>query len=699
MSLYQRVIDAVTGGRRKNVVQQEASNYITVNALCSAYENLFAQVRPLIDEMKMVRPYGVGRNGAKLPDTRTPELVVLQDPNEEMGWYEFADAMFATWLTESELNIHVHKDGRGRIHGYTILPPNCRMRRAGGEVIFQTQSAEGEIQTLTTNEVATLRFSRSPRNLDKGVSPASSVFTWSQIDDLMAQYQKAYLENGAIPASITIIRASTREKFDKAREELERQYSGAGNRNKTLYLWRQFNNDDGTERDQVEVKTIQGNNSTLAIKEIIDVINDRLNKAVGVSNFILGDDSSAKYDNAELSDLQFTKRRVAPALRSFWGQFQHEMDRIMGGLGYSISFDLDIPELTDRLKTKAETAEKNATTLLTLIQAGATPKAAVEAMGLGEAWLGTARGIYHQVLAADTSSIDKTNTRDKQVPYVEELNLVCKDKHSEKYSQLVAAKTQDAANGATGYPIFSEAEVREKQIYDQLMRIAEAMAEEYDTPIDEVVAAISDVLTGEAGDGANAGAEAVAELSGIGGEVSEEIREELNKNGFKVDEAFQRDLDERVDALVKKYEQFGGEKVREILSAASEEALSAKEIQKRLKQVLPQEMSRRAEMIARNETVHAFRAGRLANDRYLSERFGLKLGKEWKIVDGTACPLCQALDGEIVELSEPFPEHTHYTSEDGEEIEVHFEHSRWNDNGETPDAHVNCRCYFNEVVL
>ena len=37
----------------------------------------------------------------------------------------------------------------------------------------------------------------------------------------------------------------------------------------TTPMWGQVNNnDDGTERDQVEVKTIQGNNNTLAIKEL-----------------------------------------------------------------------------------------------------------------------------------------------------------------------------------------------------------------------------------------------------------------------------------------------------------------------------------------------------------------------------------------------------------------------------------------------
>ena len=77
-------------------IKQEIANHLSVNPLCSDYENVFAQVQPLINDMKVVRPYGVGKNGGRLPLQRTPELALLNNPNEQMGWSEFAGAMFAT---------------------------------------------------------------------------------------------------------------------------------------------------------------------------------------------------------------------------------------------------------------------------------------------------------------------------------------------------------------------------------------------------------------------------------------------------------------------------------------------------------------------------------------------------------------------------------------------------------------------------
>lgn len=200
-----------TSVSRTKVARQELSNNIHLSPLCSSYENVFAQVRPLIDELKTVRPYGVGRNGAKLPITRTPELQALDYPNEEMGWAEFADLMFATWLTESELNIHVWRDNRGKVFGYTVLPIDSKVFLGNGDYYFRALDADGNTIQINPDEVMTLRYSRSPQNMSHGVSPASSAFIWAQVDDLLAQYQKAYLENGAIPASVTIIRAGTQQ--------------------------------------------------------------------------------------------------------------------------------------------------------------------------------------------------------------------------------------------------------------------------------------------------------------------------------------------------------------------------------------------------------------------------------------------------------------------------------------------------------
>lgn len=680
--------------RKAGRVAQELRNQLYLSPICSDYENVFAQVRPMIDEMKTVRPYGVGRNGAKLDRSRTPELNLLDDPNDDMGWVDFADAMFATWLTKDQLYIHTHFKGNSLI-GYTILPSYSKVCTGTGIDYWQVQNADGETIRLYKDEVMTLRFSRNPDNLNQGVSPASAVRIYAQVDDLVAQFQKAYFENGAVPATITFITASTEDNYRKVRYELEHNLKGAANRNKTVYAWRQMLPETGQTADQIEVKTIQGNNNSQAIGEIVKVINDRLNKAYGVSNFILGDDSSAKYDNAELSDHQFTKRRVYPALLSFWNQFQHELDRITGGLGYGIQFDLEIPELTERTKVKAEIAEKNVKNLKDLIESGSKPAAAVKALKLGEDWLSVAAGIYNRVLAdreiaaynstQNTNTSDITNTQDMRVQDASSQSSCHKCQHHH------AESTTDY------YQPFTDDEKAEKLIFDKLMALARAIfAEDPKFNLEQYQDEIYELIKDEANKGSQEALDALRELA-ESPELAEEI-ENLIKNGYDISEGLSQRLHERTNQLVQGFDTHTRELMRGALE--SEEPLTANEIRERLEQVLPEG---RAATIARNETVYAFKSGKLDLDKYMANEYGVKIGLRWHISPeaGPVCPACQAMDGQETVLGRAFiPQPYEIETSDGRTIKKDgYELSSWNDYGQIPDAHVNCKCYFSEFII
>ena len=700
MGLIQNLRDARQRNRRTKAseVTQEFRNALLSSPICSDYENVFAQVRPLIDAMVGVEPYGVGRNGARLDPSRTPELNVLKDPNEDMGGVEFMDTMFATWLTEDNLYVHVHHK-RGNIYGYTLLPPDSRVDAGNGTYYWQFWTAKGMV-TLYDNEVMSLHYSRNPRNL-KGVSPAGAVRVYAQIDDLLAQFEKAYLENGAIPASVTIIRASTQAKFDKARAELESGLKGASNRNKTLYIWRQFDNDTGTEKDQVEVKTIQGNNNTLAIKEIVSVVNDRLNKAYGVSNFIMGDDSSAKYDNAELSDYQFTRRRVLPALIKFWAQFQHELDRITGGLGYAIDFHLDMPELTERRKVMAETSEKTTDTLIKLITAGARPAEACKALNLNQdKWLNCAVGIWNRVLA--DREIARTQTQTDKA----KAKTPSQDKHSPH--KACQHHHEDA------YTPFTDEEKVEKKIFDKLMAIAKAIfAEDPSLNLTQVQDEIYELLKEEADRG---GLEALESIEKLVDEETEEAIKELIKNGGnQISEQLQQKLYQRTERIVNNFEGHTRTVMRSVLE--TEEPLTASEIKKRLEQVLPKG---RAATIARNETVYAFKSGSLELDESIAKEFDLQFELTWHArKDGVTCDTCAAMDGQKTMLGDKYAESVHveagtrlingrivgkapegadpkeYTGADT----FSWIQDEWNDDGTIPNAHVNCRCFYTKKLI
>lgn len=684
MSVIDNLRDAVKRRKARNF-SQELSNQFMLSPLCSDYENIFAQVRPLIDEMKIVMPYGVTERGKAIALDKTPELYWLKNPNDDMGWSEFADLMFATWLTEDELDIHLWRNDRGAVIGYTILPPQSRIYLGYGRWEWQVMTTEG-MEVLDESQVMRLRFSRSPRDVQRGVSPASSVRIWAQIDDLIAQYQRAYFENGAIPATITFITASTREKYEDTRRELEHRLKGANNSNKTVYAWRQFNNDTGASVDAVEVKTIQGNNSTLAIREIVDIVNDRLNKSIGVSNFILGDDSSAKYDNAELSDHQFTKRRVYPALVSFWNQFQHELERLLdGGLGYGITFDLEIPELTEREKARAEIDRIRSETLINLISAGASGSSAVEALELGDKWQNVANGIYEKSLVGGLNApIELEYSKPKSIEATVDKKPEVVEKDTEN-DYKCDHKHCTCSHSLDSLPPMTK---QERQVYDVLVEWGESLLKNSagEVEIDEIIAKMTEILENDATLGAKKGAKVLSMLADK--EIASELKKAISDGSIYISEALSKRIANRSEMLVGGYTDYVQNRMKEVLA----QDLSAEEIEKQLAQVVSRE---KAELIARNEVNYAVRSGRLEQDQSLAEKYGLNVKLVWRTSgDADVCDVCAAMEGTTIDLGKAFPDTV--TTSDGETVS--WEHSSWNDSGRIPDAHVNCRCYFDEVI-
>ena len=679
MSFIDRIFDA-RNARQQNYRQQQATRVaqeirqsFRLSPMCSDYENLFAQVRPLINEMKMVRPFAVNDKGEKIKNrNKTPELNLLDYPNEEMGWAEFADLCFATWLTKDQLFIHVHKDKRDRAIGYSIIPGSAYTWN-GYEFVWNIIDKDGTEYELHRDEVMTLRFSRSPDDPFRGVSPATAARAWAQTDDLVAQYQRAFFENGAIPQTITFITASTREKYEQTRYELESKLRGAENHNKTVYAWRQMLPATGQMADQIEVKTIQAPNNTLAIKEIVEIINDRLNKSVGVSNFILGDDSSAKYSNAELSQQQFIRNRVFPALTTFWSQFQFELDRITGGLGYAIQFEIEIPELTERAKVKAETAKQNAETLTALIKAGADATSTVKALELPEAWLQVAAGIQIKALAEQTSTTLSTGTRSQAT----------QDKHAnicQCFHDKIELKTES-----------------EKKIYQLLIDLANAIIEENpDITPEEVTDKMVAILEAEAKKGGNEAYEQIIALV-----QDEEIKKSLQQaaaEGYKLTAALQDRIKIRTAEIVRNYDKDVRTQMRSVLN--NTRGLTAKEIEERLREIVP---TYRARMIARTETVYAFKSAGLDNAQSQNEKYDLHLKAEWRCQgDGKTCDVCAAMNGQQVDLGQAYRDElvipAGTTLANGHTFEfdtpISWTPSEWNDQGTIPQPHPNCRCSF-----
>lgn len=125
---------------------------------------------------------------------------------------------------------------------------------------------------------------------------------------------------------------------------------------------------------------------------------------------------------------------------------------------------------------------------------------------------------------------------------------------------------------------------------------------------------------------------------------------------------------------------------------------SRNELRARVENIFGDMSSKRADRIARTESVRAASQA----DIYGWDDSDIVTGKEWHTKLGDACPFCQSLNGKIVELNKPFVEL-------GDRLEVTTTSKAGNPVTHTlkvdyepmvgPPSHPNCRCVLLPVIV
>ena len=102
----------------------------------------------------------------------------------------------------------------------------------------------------------------------------------------------------------------------------------------------------------------QNANDTLDLQTVNDVVNNRLSNALAVPDIIRGIDNGQTYANAEQAERAFIENTLKPLCMTVWDKWQFDLARITGGLGYGITFNLDLPTQTDEEKEQTDDQKK-----------------------------------------------------------------------------------------------------------------------------------------------------------------------------------------------------------------------------------------------------------------------------------------------------------------------------------------------------
>lgn len=648
------------------------------------YDNIFPYVNAIAQRFSTVIPYAVTSDGRRL-DPAPAALNALYAPNDTYSCLEFLKLIASGILTQSHVDILIWTtEGPGgnitadNITGYTLLPANSRVYNDTHTDWYHHVTmdlGDGTRQyEFTRNETIALSYSRHPDDPTLGISPAMTIKKWANVDDMIADYERGFFGNNAVPAGMLGIVSENAEDFQRNRARLEETFRGAGNNNGIAY--NMIPVDPLTHKPSQTSKLVwvpfQNSNDSLDLQTVNNVVNNRLANALAVPDIIRGIDNGQTYANAEMAERAFIENTLKPLCMTVWDKWQFELDRITGGLGYGITFTLDLPAQTEVEKTQAETQQIRINNLIQLVNMGASVKSAVEALGLPEAYK---RLDLHPTTPNTTSLPSARNTTKAAKPV---------DNAPTEPHLLTVTRTY--VNRVIQLTRRSQAGFRDdlKAISQQWINDAENdlithltdYARKTGLKLEQVITAWAEIHPDNP---------IAIEIQGY---TQNDWRKLYDWTTLptNVKTAYMGHLETIATTSSKTITA----KTLDILARADTDQWDAR----RLRDELAHLGNEHAELIARCETVQAQRLGSLYSARNLSETLGVRLQKVWHTTgDGNTCDFCKHMEGTTIGLDRAY-------LPIGASIEVN-DHTYINnfENMTTPNAHPNCRCYEDYEVV
>lgn len=327
------------------------------------YENAYPSITKITNKFMMIQPYAVNGRGDRI-DTPVPVINALYHPNKLNSSVEFREALALMYLVHPKTHILVwRREGDNVYPGGRITPQNIAgftfmegvvAVTVGGKTTYTVNTDNGSNQ-FTDQEVITLR-GLNPYHINSGgFSATEAASKWTTIDDYIAQYQKGFFKNGAIPAGEFIITAATTEEFNNIVDRMQAKHRGAGNNNNIVYTHRPIDKNTGKPLNaQIEWIPYAQPNNQLGLQELFDQANKKIDSTYGVPASIRGVGENNNYATARTDQQNFMENVIDPIALKIWTGITHELNRITNGLGVGIGYDIDIPALEDEELVKEE---------------------------------------------------------------------------------------------------------------------------------------------------------------------------------------------------------------------------------------------------------------------------------------------------------------------------------------------------------
>jgi len=647
------------------------------------YENGYSSIRAIANRYMTLRPFAIDANGKPL---EVPPNVIscLARPNEDMSGVDFRDALAVMTLVHDNVYILVHERyGRGtrparegvrenQIAGFTFLE-NVLEVSVDGKIQYEVYTSGSKsvyypYQVMHLHDV-------NPVDLSKGYSATRAARRWTRIDDYIADYQSGFFENGAVPAGQFIITAPTANEYKDIVRNLKKKHKGANKNNKVTYTYAPIDPTTG-KPGQAAITWVPFNttNKDLALKDIFEQSNKKIDSVYGVSAFIRAIDEAPNFATAQVIERNFIENTIRPFALKKWGRIQHELNRITGdNLGYGISFRLDTPHIAEEDQAHAETNMIIWKTIKDMIASGFTYDSAVKTLKLDPNWalleVGETKGttIINPKPEVDTEGAGipdaptnvKMMTTEDLPGFEMRLEQPARDLMQR---QVNHAKDSLDPTNKTGNPTAEDL----KKFEDEMMEIVKAIL---------LYGGIQQWEDGKAL--LLAAGIAQADIPSTAYELSDDAIERYRKYLKNVGDSYSSDNQKAIQA---------------ILDRANLDGLTRVETENALQEVLNTD-EYRIKRLARSEVNRSSQVGNLEAMEKIADDAEVTIKKVWNTARANPCEYCQALDGKTIGLQETFvPVGGVVEGVDGGKLVNDFVSM------DVSSAHPNCGCVMTYVV-
>lgn len=651
------------------------SNPYSVNATmrcfeAGSYDNNYPNITKIAEQFATVFPYAIDAEGNQLQEV--PQAVAkLYKPNKQMSGTRFFKTLAVMALVHPAVHIVVWHDTNSRgaitdsangitsdnIAGYTFLE-DYRVEIEDGKKVYITSKG----QKYTEDNIITISLDVNPYSVLSGYSPSMASKKYSTLDDYIADYEKAYFENGAQPAGQLIITAPTEEAFNESVDYLQRKHRGPRGNNNIIYTHRPTNERGEAQNAQIEwIPFNSGGNKALSLGELFEQAEKVRDTAFGVPAEVKGVVKNSNYASVSTAVHIFEKYTVYPKLLQVWTDFTHELNRITDGLGYSITFDYDITPLADEQKIKAETQKIQFDTISNALNAGFALDSIIEAFGLPDDYKKLTQSNVGnekdpEIATDEVSEADQLETSTKAVNKVESKSIYdVVDKPDPKLVAAIDEAMLDQIEAAIRAENYEATEKRnEKLSNDMFVALVETM----------VLAGGAQLVNGRL----MLTRENIDVPASSSYSVSNPLKERYHKFLKNVAQSFNSGT---------------ADSIRRVLDRADFEKWNEQQTADGLRDIMNTD-EWRVQRLSRSETHRSNGLASLDSMSQLQDETGVEFEKTWNVNPYTTnhCSECEALAGTTLPLDREF-----ISEADNDWADI-----------ESADAHPNCGCFLTYSV-